>query len=38
MVNNIFKDKELEAEFDKNGFVIVDFIGKDEIEFLEKKY
>ncbi|MEZ4854820.1 phytanoyl-CoA dioxygenase family protein [Flavobacterium sp.] len=38
MVNNIFKDKELELEFDKNGFVIVDFIGKDEIEFLEKKY
>ncbi len=38
MVNNIFKDKNIEAEFDKNGFVVVDFMGKDEIDFLEKKY
>lgn len=38
MVNNIFKDKELEKEFDKNGFVVVDFIDKEEIEFLERKY
>lgn len=38
MISNIFKDKALEEEFDKNGFVVVDFIGKEEIEFLKYKY
>lgn len=38
MINNIFRSGELEKEFDKNSYVIVDLLEKDEVEYLERKY
>ena len=38
MQRHIFKDAQKQADFEKNGFVIVDFIGKNEIKDLLDYY
>lgn len=38
MLRHIFKDAQKQADFEKNGFVIVDFIGDSEIEDLLAYY
>jgi ectoine hydroxylase-related dioxygenase (phytanoyl-CoA dioxygenase family) len=37
-MRNVFSDPLLEAEFQREGFVVVDFISSDEVEHLKQKF
>ena len=38
MKNNIFISEALEMQFDKNGYVVIDLLTKEEVEYLTEKY
>ena len=37
-MRNVFKDENLETQFQKDGYVIIPFLNADEVEFLKNKY